>query len=396
MYFNVEAQAQILRRFHFALNDDGVLFLGKSEMLITHSSLFTPVDLKRRVFRKVLRTGFRERIRALEAITATPGPHGPADDLREAAFEATGAAQLVLDAGGTLIMANTAARALFSLRVTDFGRPIQDLELSYRPVELRGHLDVVTGEMRGTQLESVRWRRGDQERVFNVRLAPLLGEGVLLGTSITYEDVTQSAGLEQRLNDSKRELEQAYEELQSTVEELETTNEELQSTNEELETTNEELQSTNEELETMNEELHSSNEELETMNEELRHRTREVNQVNSFLETVLGTMGIGVAVVDGDHRVQIWNGDARELWGLSADEVEGEHVLALDIGLPLGQLRGDLKAAVSGQAERSERVLDAINRRGHALRCRVTIVPLGSSTDGGGGGALIMMEPLPA
>jgi two-component system CheB/CheR fusion protein len=216
------------------------------------------------------------------------------------------------------------------------------------------------------------------------------------GATITFADVTRHSELQDELDRSRAELEGAYEELQSTVEELETTNEELQSTNEELETTNEELQSTNEELETMNEELHSSNEELETMNEELRHRTREVNQVNSFLETVLGTMGIGVAVVDGDHRVQIWNGDARELWGLSADEVEGEHVLALDIGLPLGQLRGDLKAAVSGQAERSERVLDAINRRGHALRCRVTIVPLGSSTDGGGGGALIMMEPLPA
>jgi two-component system CheB/CheR fusion protein len=75
--------------------------------------------------------------------------------------------------------------------------------------------------------------------------------------------------------------------------------------------------------------------------------------------------------------------------------VEGEHVLALDIGLPLGELRGDLKAAVSGQAERVERVLDAINRRGQALRCRVTIVPLGAPNDAADTGALIMMEPLP-
>ena len=59
------------------------------------------------------------------------------------------------------------------------------------------------------------------------------------------------------------------------------------------------------------------------MNEELRHRTREVHQVNSFLETVLGTMGIGVAVVDDDHRVQIWNGDARELRGLSRTTERG-------------------------------------------------------------------------
>ena len=82
-----------------------------------------------------------------------------------------------------------------------------------------------------------------------------------------------------------RELETAYEELQSTNEELETTNEELQSTIEELETTNEELQSTNEELETMNEELQSTNEELQTINDEMRSRSdASSTTINAFLE----------------------------------------------------------------------------------------------------------------
>ena len=136
--------------------------------------------------------------------------------------------------------------------------------------------------------------------------------------SISYIDVTEAHRLQDQLVHSKRELEQAYEELQSTVEELETTNEELQSTNEELETTNEELQSTNEELETMNEELQSTNEELETMNEELRHRTQEVNDVNSFLETILGTIGLAVAVLDRNQRVQIWNAQGARAVGRHA------------------------------------------------------------------------------
>ena len=37
MYFNAETQARILDRFHFALRDDGYLFLGKAEMLLTHA-----------------------------------------------------------------------------------------------------------------------------------------------------------------------------------------------------------------------------------------------------------------------------------------------------------------------------------------------------------------------
>ena len=62
MYFNAETQARILASFHFALRDDGFLFLGKSEMLLTHAHLFVPVDLKRRVFAKSPR-GRRERCR---------------------------------------------------------------------------------------------------------------------------------------------------------------------------------------------------------------------------------------------------------------------------------------------------------------------------------------------
>jgi two-component system CheB/CheR fusion protein len=53
MYFNAETQAQILARFHFALNPTGVLFLGKAEMLLTHANLFVPVELKCRIFTKV-------------------------------------------------------------------------------------------------------------------------------------------------------------------------------------------------------------------------------------------------------------------------------------------------------------------------------------------------------
>src|SRR3954462_8327152 len=57
MYFTPETQARILGHFNFSLNPTGYLFLGKSEMLLTHGELFTPHNLKARVFTKVNRTG---------------------------------------------------------------------------------------------------------------------------------------------------------------------------------------------------------------------------------------------------------------------------------------------------------------------------------------------------
>ena len=53
MYFNADVQNRILANFSFALNDNGFLFLGKSEVLLSRTNIFLPVDLKRRVFGKV-------------------------------------------------------------------------------------------------------------------------------------------------------------------------------------------------------------------------------------------------------------------------------------------------------------------------------------------------------
>jgi len=394
MYFTAETQSQIIRRFHFALDDDGVLLLGKSEMLITHADLFTPADLKRRVFRKVIKPSLRERVRVLASEPGNGAGQSVADNLREAAFDLGGGAQIVLDAEGVLMMANASARRMFGLGVKDLGRPIQDLELSYRPLELRSHLDLVTSSMHATDIRAVPWRSGDHERILDVRISPVLVDGLLLGTNVGYSDVTEPHRLQDQVVTAKHELEQAYEELQSTVEELETTNEELQSTNEELETTNEELQSSNEELETMNEELQSSNEELETMNDELRHRTLELNDLNAFLETVLTTIGFAVAVIDRNQHVQIWNSQARELWGLTPEDVEDQHLLSLDFGLPVEQVKAELRATLSGDSEREEVVVSAVNRRGHAFECRVTLLPLGVPHDGNGSSVIMMMEPV--
>jgi two-component system CheB/CheR fusion protein len=232
--------------------------------------------------------------------------------VRQASFETVPVAQFAVDLTGHLSVANLQARALFGLTARDLGRPLQDLEVSYRPVELRSLIDRALAERHQVTLRDVERRTGSDVSFFDVQVAPLQTTvGTTVGTSVTFMDVTRYRRLHETLEDSKAKLETAFEELQSTAEELETTNEELQSTNEELETTNEELQSTNEELETTNEELQSTNEELETMNEELqstneeletindelRQRTLDLNEVNSFLESILVSLEAGVVVL---------------------------------------------------------------------------------------------------
>jgi two-component system, chemotaxis family, CheB/CheR fusion protein len=380
MYFTPETQARILGHFNFALKDTGFLFLGKSEMLITHTDLFRPHDLKRRVFRRVPGRGLRDRL-AFLAETSAVQPAQPAQRYTElvgGALDSAPLAALVVDGNGVVSGMNQEAQRLFNLGSSDVGRPFQDLDLSYRPVDLRSALAEARAERAPVRVGQVGWPLASGDRAtLEIEVRPLPGDsGSNLGAAIYFSDVTHAAHIDAEYERSKRELETAYAEIQSTVEELETTNEELHSTNEELETTNEELQSSNEELETMNEELQSTNDELETMNEEQSVRGAELDKVNMFLEGILGSLGVGVVVLDGGQRVQVWNANSTELWGLRAEEVEGQAFLDLDIGLPVDRLRDSIRKVLAGDADMLEEEVEAVTRRGKTVECRVRTLPL--------------------
>jgi two-component system CheB/CheR fusion protein len=358
--------------------------------------MFVPMDLKRRVFQKVARG--RVNARALQGARPSAPAEGDASgaDLREAAFRAGSVAQLVVDRHGVVTLANDRASGLFRLGMADVGRPLSDLDVSYRPIELRSLIDQAYGERRMIARTGVEWRPhgSSEQRWFDVQVIPLNGDdGAYLGTSIVFADVTAQRQLQAELQQSENELQAAYEELQSTNEELETTNEELQSTVEELETTNEELHSTNEELETMNEELQTTNEELQTMNDQLQIRSDELNQLNRFLEQVFTSLRSGVAVVDQDFRILVWNRRAEDLWGVRRDEAHGAHFFHLDVGLPLDRLRDPVRAALTHRdAESQELVVPAVNRRGKGIQCRVVCTPLVGRDDEEAHGVILTME----
>jgi two-component system CheB/CheR fusion protein len=378
MYFDPSTQSRILQGFHFALAPEGFMLLGKSEVLLTRSSLFVPVDLRRRIFVKTIDGGARS-LPLPEAPPAAEEPEpaaaGDARD-RESGFDTSPLAQIALDDRDVLVAVNREARRLFGIRNTDVGRPFADLELSYRPAELRPHLAQVQADREPVSLYELEWAPDGEKRFLDVLIAPLTTEdGSFLGSSVTFADVTRYRRVYDALELSRHNVESAYRELQSTVEELETTNEELQSMNEELETTNEELQSTNEELETMNEEMQSTNEELETMNDELRLRTDELHRSNAFFDAVLTSLRTACVVVDTELAVEVWNREAEDMWGLRREEVLGAHLLDLDIGLPVEQLSKPIRVCLAGETV-PNLTLQATNRRGRRLAVSVTLLPL--------------------
>ena len=139
MYFTPEAQTRILEPASTSrCATTGVLVVGKSEMLVKQTELFRPLDVKLRIFRKLPRRAARERYAfVLQPGDGDPSPAEAAGGFREAAIDASPVAQIVVDAAGNLVFANLQARTAFRLTGADVGRPLQDLEVSYRPAELR-------------------------------------------------------------------------------------------------------------------------------------------------------------------------------------------------------------------------------------------------------------------
>ncbi|MEV6283260.1 CheR family methyltransferase [Kribbella sp. NPDC051770] len=392
MYFNSETQQRALNRFHFALVPRGVLFLGRAEMLLGRSQLFEPIDLKQRIFRRV-----SQRIAPPGRTEAVPvSEDEPADArLHEYAFAAGPIAQLVVSPDDTLVMQSDQAASLFGLTRRDLGRPVRELEVSYQPLALRGHIDRVLAERKPIRVSEVEFNRpGGVVQWFEVHLTPVIDGPELLGVSVVYHDVSVARALRLEIDRVNQHLESANSELQSTNEELETTNEELQSTVEELETTNEELQSTNEELETMNEELQSTNDELQIINEAVRERSAELNEANDFLESVLTAFTAGVIVVDLDLLVLAWNAAAHDLWGVRQDEAEGRHLFNLDVGLTAEVLRPLVREVLDEPDESRTALVEAVNRRGRTITVRLVCSSL-RTPDGLPRGVLLAMEEVP-
>jgi len=396
MYLNAETQTRILARMHFALCETGFLFLGRAEMLLTHANLFSPANLKYRIFTKVARPNLRDRLLTLAQSDDQEDGSRVASEVRlsELAFNAAPVAQMIVDVTGVLAHCNEQARVFFGVSPKDIGRLFRDLDVSYRPVELRSMVEQALATRQSLSMPAIERRMSNGDVQFlDLQVMPLHDNGGnALGVSIAFTDITLANRLEADLRHSKAELETASEELQSSNEELETTNEELQSTVEELETTNEELQSSNEEMETMNEELQSTNEELQTTNDELRQRTEELNRTNAYLGSILASLRGGVAVLNKNLEVTIWNRRAADLWGLREEEACGQSMMNLDIGLPVSQLRSPIRAILKGESDCQRAVLDATNRRGRKIQCAVTATPLVDAKKKISGVILLMEE----
>jgi two-component system CheB/CheR fusion protein len=368
IYLTSELQERVIPLFHFSLRPGGFLFLGTAENTTRHAKLFSPVDRRHRVFRRL-----EVAARVLPDFPLAVGrrARGDVDMSRHARAKlepglGRRAERIAESYAPAYVLVDDQFDVLhFSGRTGRFLEPaagaatLNLLNLVRRElrIDLRAALQEAASQHHRVQVERLQVDVEGLAGRVDLIVEPLLSDEHPVNFVVLFRDagpVTAVAGPEEsnlaprrdeHLQRMESELRFTKERLQATIEELESTNEELKSSNEEYQSINEELQSANEEMETSKEELQSVNEELQTVNGELGHRVQELARSNSDLKNLLENTQIATLFLDNGLRIQTFTPSASDVF----------HLLDTDLGRPIGHIVG--RVAYPELQEDARRVL---------------------------------------
>ncbi|MGC9451351.1 MAG: chemotaxis protein CheB [Oceanipulchritudo sp.] len=366
IYLGPGMQRKLIPLFHYSLNPDGILFLGSAETIGEFTSLFSPVDAKARLYRR-LESKERHHPPEFPATFSEPGS-GRTDAPRNS--KPTASLQSVAD---ELVLRSYAPPAVLVDDKGDIlyvsGRTGKYLE----PAAGKANWNLFAMAREGMRNElfgafqkvlrkeahiSVRGLRPDgmaKGKAVDVEMERLDGEDELQGlVMIVFHDVNLPAAVKGRgrsaavlaaeplLEKLRRELHASQDDARLTRESMQTAQEELRSANEELQSANEELQSTNEELMTSKEEMQSLNEELQTVNAELQAKVDELSRASSDMKNLLNSTDIATVFLDNDLNVRRFTERATAIFKLIPGDL-GRPITDLSSRLSYPNLEEDVR-----------------------------------------------------
>lgn len=346
IYFGANLQKHIIPVFHYALNPNGYLFLGKSETVGQFSDLFATLDGKNKIFQRKIGNALHAiKLSAFKTgrTIAQPNPKkvtkqelSLSDLVKETLYINYDHPYAIVNDTFDIVeifgnVQNYLSLPSGTMNVNILKMIRQDLLIELRSLLAKSHKDVsecksnikklITGERSSYIRIHIKplLSNGDQNKLSLVIFEEMEMEDLTIYTEKVNTDATEADYM--RIRELEHELAATKEHLQTYIEELETTNEELQSLNEEMQSTNEELQSSNEELETTNEELQSTNEEIQIAygelkmnNEELNNKEHQLQEVQKNVQALLNNTLQGFVLVDHTYKIITFNNQAHHIW----------------------------------------------------------------------------------
>lgn len=343
IYFDQKLQEQIIPLFHYALNPNGILFLGKSETIGNFTDLFITLDSENKIFQRkrggsnqsIRLTGMRQNLPVVIRTypkESTRKDFSVSEMVKETLYNTFDYPYVIINDQFSIEMTNGDVNLFLSLPKGIMNVNILKMIRPELQIELRVLITKVMKEKESQRSGLLPFEVDGKNYLTNIKVKPLLYTQQNSDLFIVIFEVypndqkkivdqgnESTEELLERIEYLEKELTATKEHLQVYIEELETTNEELQSLNEEVQSTNEELQSTNEELETSIEELQSTNEEiqiayseLKSTNEELEAKEAELKLRESSQTALLNNTLQSFILLDRDLKILSFNEKAKE------------------------------------------------------------------------------------
>ena len=341
IYLEPDAQEQVLETFHYALNRNGVLFLGESETAGT-AGLFTPLAGSHRIYGRVAgaRTGVprlsrvdpkrpvgrRPGAAAAAAPESGPDPTFSYGDLHMSMLEQYVPPSVVVDERLDVVHLSSGAGRFLHLAEGNPSHRIMDLAQGELRLALRTSLhEAFVDDLQTTR--QVLWGEAGAETRVNVHVRPPVEKGRDRYALIVFEEIpaeAPAAGADgaapQRpgVIDLEEDLRRTRAQLETTSAAYDRTVADFQAVHEELLSINEEQKAAAEELETGREEIQSINEELTTINQEHRSTIEELKRTNGDLQNLIESTEIGTIFLDLAMRIRRFTPSAATLFNFVA------------------------------------------------------------------------------
>jgi len=349
IYLQPEVQQRTISVFDFALREGGVLFLGVSETTSGQAHRFEPIAGEMPLFRHIggrrpseveFPTGAGREPRAARppALRSAVAPSAGLGDLaRRRLLESYAPASVLINLNNEGLFHFGAIDRYLRVASGDANRDLlamarDGLRPKLRAAILRarrgGHRIVASGARmtleQGTVAVDIAvdpMQRGSEPLLLVSFIDRPEMERRVDKTPDRAADATQVHLLEEELDATRQDL-------QNAIHDLDLASEEHRATNEEALSINEEYQLTNEELETSREELQSLNQELTSLNAELKDTVAQQRATANDMQNILDSSDVATLFLDQKLAIRFFTPAATSLL----------RIIASDIGRPLADL----------------------------------------------------------